>query len=124
MPSLMRWWSAGLLSPSARKAPRSPNGLGACCSTLLDEGYASCCEAVRDADLSGRLGTISTPTLVIAGADDPAAPPDQAESISDSIPNASLEVIPDAAHLANLEKPEAITQAILYHLSPVIREAR
>ena len=89
-----------------------------------DEGYASCCEAVRDADLSGRLGTISTPTLVIAGADDPAAPPDQAESISDSIPNASLEVIPDAAHLANLEQPEAITQAILYHLSPVIREAR
>ena len=89
-----------------------------------DEGYASCCEAVRDADLSGRLGTISTPTLVIAGADDPAAPPDKAELISGSIPNASLEVIPDAAHLANVEQPEAITQAILYHLSPVIREAR
>jgi 3-oxoadipate enol-lactonase len=89
-----------------------------------DEGYASCCEAVRDADLSGRLGTISTPTLVIAGADDPAAPPDQAELISDSIPNANLEVIPDAAHLANVEQPEAITQAILDHLSPVIREAR
>ena len=89
-----------------------------------DEGYASCCEAVRDADLRDRLGTISAPTLVIAGADDPAAPPDQVELIRDSIPGASLEVIPNAAHLANIEQPEAITQAILDHLSPVVREGR
>jgi 3-oxoadipate enol-lactonase len=94
---------------------------------LLDtpaEGYAGCCEAIRDADLSGRLGTISAPTLVIAGADDPAAPPDQAELVRDSIPGASLEVIPDAAHLANIERPEAVTQTILDHLSPVEREGR
>jgi 3-oxoadipate enol-lactonase len=88
------------------------------------EGYAGCCEAVRDADLSGRLGMISAPTLVIGGADDLAAPLDQAGLIRDSIPDASLEVIPDAAHLANIEQPEAITQAILDHLSPVAREGR
>ena len=88
------------------------------------EGYACCCEAVRDADLGGRLGTISAPTLVIAGADDPAAPPDQAELIRDSIPSASLELIPNAAHLANIEQPAAITQAILDYLSPVVREGR
>jgi 3-oxoadipate enol-lactonase len=88
------------------------------------EGYAGCCEAVRDADLGDRLGTISAPTLVIAGADDPAAPPDRAELIRASIPDASLEVIPDAAHLANIEQPEAITQAILDHLSPIVREGR
>ena len=94
---------------------------------LLDtpaEGYAGCCEAIRDADLSGRVGAIFAPTLVIAGAKDPAAPPDQAESVRDSIPGASLEVIPDAAHLANIERPEAVTQAILDHLSPVVREGR
>jgi 3-oxoadipate enol-lactonase len=94
---------------------------------LLDtpaEGYAGCCEAIRDADLSGRLGAIFAPTLVIAGAEDPAAPPDQAESVRDSIPGASLEVIPDAAHLANIERPEAVKQAILDHLSPVVREER
>ncbi len=88
------------------------------------EGYAGCCEAVRDADLRDRLGTISAPTLVIAGADDPAAPPEKAGLIRDSIPNASLEVIPDAAHLANIEQPEAVTQAILDHLSPVPSEKR
>jgi 3-oxoadipate enol-lactonase len=88
------------------------------------EGYAGCCEALRDADLSGTLGIISAPTLVVAGADDPAAPPEEAELISDSIPEASLEVIPDAAHLANIEQPEAVTQAILDHVSPVVREGR
>ncbi len=89
-----------------------------------DEGYAGCCEAVRDADLSDTLGTISTSALVIAGADDPVAPPDQAESIRDSIPGASLQVVSEAAHLANIEQPEAVTQAILDHLSSVLREGR
>ncbi len=115
-----RWFT-----PSFREA--SPEVAERARRMLLDtpaEGYAGCCGAVRDADLSGRLGTISAPTLVIAGADDPAAPPDQAELIRHSIPSASLEVIPDAAHLANIEQPEAITQAILDHLSPVVREGR
>jgi 3-oxoadipate enol-lactonase len=91
---------------------------------MPDEGYAGCCEAVRDADLSDTLGTISASALVIAGADDPAAPPDQAESIRDSIPGASLQVVSEAAHLANIEQPEAVTQAILDHLSSVLREGR
>ncbi|HWS81887.1 MAG TPA: 3-oxoadipate enol-lactonase [Rubrobacter sp.] len=88
------------------------------------EGYAGCCEAVRDTDLRDTLGTISSPTLVIAGADDLAAPPEGAKSIRDSIPEARLEVIPDAAHLASIEQPEAVTQAVLDHLIPVVREWR
>jgi 3-oxoadipate enol-lactonase/4-carboxymuconolactone decarboxylase len=87
------------------------------------EGYAGCCEAVRDADLSGRLGDIRAPTLVIAGADDPAAPPEQAELICDSIPHARLVVIEQAAHLANVEQPKDLTQALLDHLDPGGRKA-
>ena len=80
------------------------------------EGYAGCCEAIRDIDLRGRLGEIRAPTLVIAGADDPATPPEHAGLIRASIPEARLEVIPQAAHLANVEQPEAFTTAILGHL--------
>ena len=87
------------------------------------EGYAGCCEAVRDAELSGRLGDIRAPTLVIAGADDPAAPPEQAELICDSIPEARLVVLEQAAHLANVEQPKALTQALLDHLDPGGQEA-
>ena len=80
------------------------------------EGYAGCCEAVRDADLRGRLGAIGAPTLVIAGADDPAAPIDKAEFVRDSISEARLLAIEEAAHLANVEQPEEVTRAILEHL--------
>ena len=85
------------------------------------EGYAGCCEALRDADMRSRLGEIRAPTLVIAGAEDPAATVDQAEEIRDSIPEARLVVI-EAAHLANIEQPEAVTQEILEHLEPVVRD--
>jgi 3-oxoadipate enol-lactonase len=118
-----RWHGGSPVPPG----PYKIEDLGRDVLVLLDtpdEGYAGCCEAVRDADLGDRLGTISAPTLVIAGADDPAAPPDQAELIRTSIPEASLEVIPDAAHLANIERTEAITQAIVDHLSPIVREER
>jgi 3-oxoadipate enol-lactonase len=80
------------------------------------EGYAGCCEAIRDADLNDRLGAIRAPTLVIAGSDDPAAPVEQAEAIRDGIPGARLVVIPQAAHLANVEQPEDFTRAMLDHL--------
>jgi 3-oxoadipate enol-lactonase len=81
------------------------------------EGYAGCCEAIRDMDLRDRLPSITAPTLVISGADDPAIPPEHGELISDAIPGARFEVISNAAHLANVEQPGEITRAVLDHLS-------
>ncbi len=88
------------------------------------EGYAGCCEAIRDMDLRGRLDRIEVPTLVVAGADDPATPPGHGELIRDSVPDARFELVPHAAHLANVEQPEAVTRAILGHLEPLVREGR
>jgi 3-oxoadipate enol-lactonase len=88
------------------------------------EGYAGCCEVLRDADVRERLQDVRAPTLVIAGAEDPAASVEQAEEIRDSIPGARLAVIENAAHLANIEQPEAVTREILDHLGPVIGEGR
>ena len=86
------------------------------------EGYAGCCEAISGADLAGRLGGIRAPTLVVAGAEDPAAPPDRSESIRDSVRGARLTVLSPAAHMANVESPEAVAGAILDHLQAVARE--
>ena len=83
------------------------------------EGYAGCCEALQDADLLGRLSEIQAPTLVISAAEDQATPPNQGRLIHDSIPGSRFEVVPDASHLANIEKPEIVTRAILGHLEPV-----
>ena len=88
------------------------------------EGYAGCCEAIRDMDLTGKLGNIEASTLVIAGADDEAITLDHMELIRDSIPDARLEVIQQAAHLANVEQPEAVTRAMQEHLAPVAETRR
>ena len=116
---LERWFT-----PEFRAArPETVGSAGSMLRGTPSEGYAGCCEALRDADLRSRLGEIRAPTLVIAGAEDPAATVDQAEEIRDSIPEARLVVI-EAAHLANIEKPEAVTREILEHLEPLVRDRR
>jgi 3-oxoadipate enol-lactonase len=81
------------------------------------EGYAACCDALAEWDFREELRHVSAGTLVLVGADDPATPPDQAQVIADGIPHARLTVLPDAAHLLNVEQPEAFDRAVLEHLS-------
>jgi pimeloyl-ACP methyl ester carboxylesterase len=71
---------------------------------------------IEHMDLTPALPGITTPTLAIAGAQDPATPPEHAERIVAAIPGARLEVLDPAAHLANIEQPEAVTRLILDHL--------
>jgi 3-oxoadipate enol-lactonase len=80
------------------------------------EGYAGCCEAIAALDLRGDLADIVAPTLAIAGADDPATPPAKLDEIATNVKDGRLLVVPDAAHLANAQQPEAITPAIIKHL--------
>jgi 3-oxoadipate enol-lactonase len=85
------------------------------CSTPA-EGYAGCCEAIREWDLRGELARISAPTLVLSAEHDPSTPPESGEAIADGIPGASFHVLPGARHLANVEQPEEFTAALLGHL--------
>jgi 3-oxoadipate enol-lactonase len=80
------------------------------------DGYAAACGAIERMDLRPLLGDVRAPTLVVAGARDPAAPPDDhARLIGEGIPGARYELV-DAAHLANVEQPEHVTRLILDHL--------
>ncbi len=79
--------------------------------------YAACCEALAAFDLTPRLPEIAAPTLVVAGADDPATPIEHALTLATGIPGALLAVVPGAAHLASVERADAVTPAILRHLS-------
>jgi 3-oxoadipate enol-lactonase len=76
------------------------------------QGYAACCAAIRDMDLRDLITGIRVPTLVIVGEDDPATPPEKAREIQNLIPGAQLEVIPDAAHLLNIEQDVAFDAAL------------
>lgn len=79
------------------------------------EGYAGCCEAIADMDLLADLPTISAPTLVISGREDPATPPEHQQAIVDGIPDAELLTVSPGAHLASVEQPLRVTGALLAH---------
>ena len=81
------------------------------------EGYAGCCEAIAEMDLTADLPSISAPTLVIAGENDPSTPPEHGRRIADLIPGARFEVVSPAAHLATIERPDLTTAMILRFLS-------
>ena len=85
-------------------------------ATTDPESYAGCCEAIGRMDLRPDLGRITAATLVLAGAVDPVTPPAMALELQGSIDGAALVVLPRAAHLANLEQPEAFTEAMVDHL--------
>ncbi|MFB4311339.1 3-oxoadipate enol-lactonase [Actinomadura sp. GTD37] len=81
------------------------------------EGYAACCDALAGFDATGRLGGVRAPTLVIAGAQDGPTPPrGHADRLAGGIPGARLAVIEGAGHLANAERPAAVTGEITAHL--------
>ncbi|WKU05875.1 3-oxoadipate enol-lactonase [Micromonospora sp. HUAS LYJ1] len=78
-------------------------------------GYAACCEAIAALDLRPDLGRIGVPTLVVAGADDPAIPVGHAREIVDRVPGARLVVLDAAAHLANVERPGQVGRLLRGH---------
>jgi 3-oxoadipate enol-lactonase len=80
-------------------------------------GYAGCCAAIAAMDQRPSLAAIAAPTVVIAGAADPATPPDHAAVIAAGIRDARLEIIEKAAHLAPVSAPGPVTEALLSHLS-------
>jgi len=69
-------------------------------------GYVSCCEAIRDADYTADAAKIAVPALCIVGDHDGATPPDLVKATASLIPRSQMEVIPGAAHLPCVEKPE------------------
>jgi len=109
-----RWVTPGFRN----SRPDTANWLRDMVAGHSGEGYASCCTAIETMSIADSLSTITVPTLVIAAADDPATPPDHARGIADAIPGARLEIVPDAAHLGNVEQPAAFTGLIIDHLRP------
>ncbi|PUA82269.1 3-oxoadipate enol-lactonase [Nocardioides currus] len=88
----------------------------AMCAATSPEGYAGSCEAIAAMDLRPDLAQITAPTLAIAGEDDPATPPAYLREIADGVADGALVVVPDAAHLAAAQQPQAVAAAILEHL--------
>jgi len=72
------------------------------------EGYAACCDALAGCDLRADAGRIGSPTLIIAGRDDPVTTVADGEWLAQQVPGARLAVV-EASHLSNIEAEAAFT---------------
>jgi pimeloyl-ACP methyl ester carboxylesterase len=66
--------------------------------------------------LEKRLGLIAAPTLLLWGEKDAVLPPSYANKFAVGIEGVSrIETVPDAGHLAYLDRPEPVARAVLAH---------
>ena len=110
---LERWFTPGF----AEERPE----VVACYRRMLlstpAEGYARGCEAVAAWDFRASLEAIRAPTLVVAGEDDPATPPEDGSFLAERIAGARLVVLPAAAHLANVQQAESFAELVTRHVA-------
>ena len=103
---LERWFAAAFRHSDAAK----PWG------TMLlrcdPAGYIATCDALGRADFRAGAGAIAVPTLMIAGGQDLATPPDLVAETCAMIPNARLVTLQGSGHIPAIDAPEATAAAI------------
>jgi len=106
-PAVQRW-----LSPAARAtgAELLANWTERAAATSL-EGYAGCAAAIAGLDFASSLMRISTPALVVAGAQDEAIDPELSLELHRGLPDSTWAWLDPAAHQSALECPERLLAA-------------
>ena len=79
-------------------------------------GYIGCSEAIRRLNYLNRLSAIQAATLIMVGADDPGTPVAASEAMHAQIKDSQLVVIPNAAHLSNIEQAQIFNDNLIAFL--------
>ncbi len=64
-----------------------------------------------------KLGEIRAPSLALCGENDQLTPPRYSQYLADQIPNAEVQILPEAGHMVMLEKPDEVAEALLTFLT-------
>jgi 3-oxoadipate enol-lactonase len=113
--TLERW-----LTPDFREAhPEEEAKLAAQIRATEAEGYKGCAAALKTLDYLRHLGLLAVPTGYIVGAEDSGAPLPAMQAMANATPHGRLEVVPEAAHIANVNNPAGFDAALsrILHLS-------
>jgi 3-oxoadipate enol-lactonase len=106
---LQRW----LLEEFRRSQPDVVGQIAGMIRATPVPGFIGCSRAIQSFDVTERLGAITAPTLLMPGEKDPGTLPAFSETIHRLVPGSRLAVVPDSAHLSNIEQPEFVAQTIL-----------
>jgi 3-oxoadipate enol-lactonase len=109
--NMQRWFTEGF----RKRAPQAVDRMRDIFVTTKIPGYVACCQAIAAMDFRDSNTNIEAPTLVVVGSQDVATPPSAGEAIHQQIKGAEI-VSLDAAHISNMEQPEAYTKTVLNFL--------
>ncbi len=107
-PTLERWFT----EPFRKSHPDVMKRVGDMIRATPAAGYAGCCHAIPQINLTDRLGAIKCPVQIIVGEQDVGTPVAMSEAIHKAIPGSELVLVPSASHLSNLEQPDAFNKAL------------
>ncbi|SCW72892.1 3-oxoadipate enol-lactonase [Sphingobium faniae] len=110
--SIARWFTPGFVTGS----PDRVEPIRAMLLANDPAGYAGCCAAIRDMDQRPTAGLNRTPTLVIAGSEDPSTGIGEAEFLANQASDGRLHALP-AAHLSNVEAADDFARIVQAFLS-------
>jgi 3-oxoadipate enol-lactonase len=114
-PTLARWFT----EPFRQKGSPVLDQVRTMIRSTPPRGYTGCCHAIAALNLTDHLKAITLPTLIIVGEDDPATPVAASHVIHEQVRGSELVILKSAAHLSNLEQPEAFNQALTAFLPKV-----
>ena len=106
--TIKRWFTAPFIE-------RAPQDIAKVRQMILGtgvEGYIGCASAVRDMAQTTMLLKIKAPTLILTGRQDPACTVDQAIVLNRMIDGSKMVILEEAAHLSNIEQPEAFNRTV------------
>lgn len=102
-----------LLCARCREEPHIADPVRGRIRMCTDGGVIAAITAIAGRpDSTAMLRDIRVPTLVVFGTDDVIVPIEESRAMAAAIPGAELRQFAGAAHLANLEQPQAYTSAL------------
>ena len=115
--TLARWFT----EPYRRAHPEAMARFGEGIRRTPVAGFCGCCAAIARVDVLDRLKEIDCPALVMVGEHDHGTPPEMSRQIHAQLRGSELVMIPDAAHISNVEQTERFNAALLAFLDRAAR---
>jgi 3-oxoadipate enol-lactonase len=109
--TLERWFT----EPFRKSQPDTVARIANQIATTPVAGYTGCGRAIMKLNNTARLKDIKLPVLAITGEQDTSAA--GTRYIGENVPGAKLVIIPQAAHISNVEQPEIFNRSLTEFLS-------
>jgi pimeloyl-ACP methyl ester carboxylesterase len=109
-------------APAAQAAARPPEDNEAYIAFMLDRAKSLATSAkylwpIPNRGLAKRLHRVTAPALLVWGESDRIVPPAYAEDFKAALPSATVEIIREAGHLPQVERPDELAAAVLRFVS-------